>query len=63
MINKVFVNADRAIFDITDGAVIMVGGFGLSGIPENSISALIKKGLKTLHVSPIMQVLMVSVLV
>jgi 3-oxoacid CoA-transferase subunit A len=48
MINKVFVNADRAIFDITDGAVIMVGGFGLSGIPENSISALIKKGVKDL---------------
>jgi 3-oxoacid CoA-transferase subunit A len=46
--NKVFENADKAIFDIVDGAVIMVGGFGLSGIPENSISALIKKRAKDL---------------
>src|SRR6266513_5639557 len=46
--NKVFLNADEAIFDVSDGAVIMCGGFGLCGIPENSISALVKKGIKNL---------------
>ena len=43
---KVFANADEAITDIPDGAVIMLGGFGLCGIPENSIAALKKKGIK-----------------
>ena len=37
---KVFANAEAAIFDIPDGATIMVGGFGLCGIPENLIAAL-----------------------
>lgn len=46
--NKVFANADEAIFDMEDGAVIMFGGFGLSGIPENGIAALVKKGVKQL---------------
>src|SRR6201985_862856 len=46
--NKVFINADDAIKDIPDGATIMLGGFGLCGIPENSISALVKKGVKDL---------------
>ena len=46
--NKVVSNADEAIFDIQDGANIMVGGFGLCGIPENLIRALIKKGVKNL---------------
>ena len=46
--NKVFVNADEAIADIKDGSVIMLGGFGLCGIPENCITALIKKGIKDL---------------
>ncbi|WP_118976156.1 CoA transferase subunit A [Taibaiella koreensis] len=46
--NKVVANADEAIKDIRDGAVIMLGGFGLCGIPENSITALIKKGVKDL---------------
>ena len=41
--NKVYANADEAIFDIRDGATIMLGGFGLNGIPENSIAALVKK--------------------
>src|SRR5437762_4584140 len=45
---KVFANADEAITDIPDGAVIMLGGFGLCGIPENSIAALRKKGIKQL---------------
>jgi len=48
MINKVVKNADAAIHDITDGSVLMLGGFGLCGIPENSIEALLKKGVKQL---------------
>ncbi|HEU5400479.1 MAG TPA: CoA transferase subunit A [Terriglobales bacterium] len=47
--NKVFANADEAIFDIQDGAVLMVGGFGLCGIPENLIAALVRKGVKDLN--------------
>ena len=43
--NKVFLNADEAITDITNGSVIMLGGFGLCGIPENCISSIIKKGV------------------
>ena len=46
--NKVFASADKAIADINDGATIMVGGFGLCGIPENLIRALVKKGVKNL---------------
>jgi 3-oxoacid CoA-transferase subunit A len=46
--NKVVTNADEAIKDIRDGAVIMLGGFGLCGIPENCIAALVKKGVKEL---------------
>ena len=45
---KVFANADEAIFDIQDGATIMLGGFGLCGIPENLIDALVRKGVKNL---------------
>lgn len=48
MINKVVVSADAAIQDIQDGMTLMLGGFGLCGIPENSIAALIKKGVKQL---------------
>jgi 3-oxoacid CoA-transferase subunit A len=48
MINKVVANADEAIADITDGKTLMLGGFGLCGIPENCISALVKKGVKDL---------------
>lgn len=46
--NKVFKNAEEAIYDIQDGMVLMLGGFGLCGIPENCISALVKKGVKNL---------------
>src|SRR5574338_281568 len=46
--NKVVASAEEAIRDIQDGAVIMIGGFGLCGIPENSIAALVKKGVKNL---------------
>ena len=48
--NKVVANADEAIRDIKDGASIMVGGFGLCGIPENLIRALARKGVKNLTV-------------
>ena len=47
--NKVFASADEAVADIQDGATIMVGGFGLCGIPENLIRALVKKGVKNLN--------------
>lgn len=46
--NKVFANAEAAIHDIPDGATIMLGGFGLCGIPENCINALVQKGTKDL---------------
>ncbi len=46
--NKIVDNADSAIKDVKDGAVLMLGGFGLCGIPENCIAALVKKGLKNL---------------
>ena len=46
--NKVFKNAEEAIFDISDNATLMLGGFGLCGIPENLISALGHKGVKGL---------------
>jgi 3-oxoacid CoA-transferase subunit A len=47
--NKVFASADEAVADINDGATIMVGGFGLCGIPENLIRALVDKGVKNLN--------------
>jgi len=48
MINKTVKNADEAIRDIPDNATVMIGGFGLSGIPENSLKALLRKGTKGL---------------
>jgi len=48
MINKLVNNADEAVFDIPENAVIMMGGFGLCGIPENCIQAILKKGIKGL---------------
>ena len=48
--NKVVKNAAEAIHDIPDGAALMVGGFGLCGIPENLIVALRDKGVKNLTV-------------
>jgi len=46
--NKVVKDAREAIKGITDGMILMVGGFGLSGIPENSITALAASGIKGL---------------
>jgi 3-oxoacid CoA-transferase subunit A len=47
--NKVYASAEEAIADITDGATIMLGGFGLCGIPENLIAALVRSGRRGLH--------------
>src|SRR6266852_7822771 len=46
--NKTIANADEAVKDIRDGMTLAVGGFGLCGIPENCISALVKMGVKNL---------------
>src|SRR6266852_4751211 len=46
--NKTIANADEAVKDIRDGMTLAVGGFGLCGIPENCISALVKSGVKNL---------------
>jgi len=46
--NKVVGSADEAVRDITDGAMIMVGGFGLSGIPADLIDALVRKAVRNL---------------
>jgi 3-oxoacid CoA-transferase subunit A len=46
--NKVVKNAEEAIAKIQDGQTLMLGGFGLCGIPENCIAALVKKNIKNL---------------
>ena len=48
--NKVLPDAAAAVADVEDGATIMMGGFGLCGIPENLIEALLKKGSKNLTI-------------
>ncbi len=48
MIDKTVKNAEAAVADVQDGMTIMFGGFGLCGIPENCINALVKKGVKNL---------------
>jgi 3-oxoacid CoA-transferase subunit A len=48
MINKVVKNAEEACQDIKDGMTLMLGGFGLCGIPENSINELLRLGVKNL---------------
>jgi 3-oxoacid CoA-transferase subunit A len=45
VINKVVATADDAVRDVRDGALLVVGGFGLCGIPENLIAALVRKGV------------------
>jgi 3-oxoacid CoA-transferase subunit A len=47
--NKVIATSHAAVADIPDGATVMIGGFGLCGIPENLIAALVRKGVKGLH--------------
>src|ERR1700760_1653785 len=46
--NKVVKDADAAVHDIADGMTLMLGGFGMCGLPENSIAALVRKGVKDL---------------
>ncbi|MEC4113672.1 CoA transferase subunit A [Myroides pelagicus] len=48
MINKKVANVQDALYDITDNVTIMLGGFGLCGIPENSIAELVRKNVKGL---------------
>ena len=48
MIDKVVAGADAAVADIPDGATLVVGGFGLCGIPENLIAAILRKGVRNL---------------
>jgi 3-oxoacid CoA-transferase subunit A len=50
VINKVVAEASEAVSDVFDGATLVVGGFGLCGIPENLIAALVEKGVKDLTV-------------
>ncbi len=50
MIDKVLPSADDAVRDVPDGATLVVGGFGLCGIPENLIAALVRRGVKNLAV-------------
>ncbi len=47
--NKVFATPDAAVADIPPGATVMLGGFGLCGIPENAIAALVRRGVTGLH--------------
>jgi 3-oxoacid CoA-transferase subunit A len=49
-VKKIFTSFQDAVADITDGSTLMVGGFGLCGIPENLILALVEKGVKDLTV-------------
>ena len=58
MIDKTVENAEDAVKDIQDGATLMMGGFGLSGIPENCISALLQKNIKNLTISTLIYKIM-----
>ena len=49
MINKEYASAAESVADIFDGATVMLGGFGICGIPENLIAALLERGVKHLH--------------
>jgi 3-oxoacid CoA-transferase subunit A len=50
MMQKVVGGADEAVADVADGTTLVVGGFGLCGIPENLIAALVRRGVKNLTV-------------
>lgn len=47
--SKVFPHAEAALFDLSDGITLMSGGFGLCGIPENSIAEIARRGIKNIH--------------
>jgi 3-oxoacid CoA-transferase A subunit len=46
--NKIVSGPDEAVKDLFDGAILTMGGFGLCGIPENTIAAIVRKGTKNL---------------
>jgi len=48
-VNKVFPSSDAAVADMPDGVTVMLGGFGLAGIPENLIRAVVRKGVHHIH--------------
>jgi 3-oxoacid CoA-transferase subunit A len=48
--DKTFADADAALFDVNEGATLLCGGFGLCGNPENSIAALLRRGVKNLTI-------------
>ena len=48
-VNKIYKSSAEAVADIPDGSSVMIGGFGLCGIPENLIAALVAKGAKNLN--------------
>jgi 3-oxoacid CoA-transferase subunit A len=50
ILNKIYPNAEAAVADVPDGSTIMVGGFGLCGIPENLIEAVRRQGARDLTV-------------
>jgi len=47
---KFYTSSEEAIFDINDNASLLVGGFGLTGIPENLLKAINKKGITNLTI-------------
>src|SRR6195952_2440753 len=47
--NKVWQSPKEAVAEIPDGATLMLGGFGLCGIPESCIAALVRRGVRGLH--------------
>jgi 3-oxoacid CoA-transferase A subunit len=49
-VDKTVLSADQAVVDVADGATLMMGGFGLCGIPENLIAALARKGVRNLTI-------------
>jgi 3-oxoacid CoA-transferase subunit A len=49
-IDKVLASCDQAVADIPAGATVMLGGFGICGIPENLIAALVRRGVRDLHI-------------
>jgi 3-oxoacid CoA-transferase subunit A len=48
-VNKVVASSEEAIADVFDGATVMIGGFGICGIPENLVAALVRKRVMGLH--------------
>jgi len=47
--NKIIPTTDEAVHDIYDGSTVMVGGFGICGVPDELLAALVRKGARGLH--------------